>query len=391
MKSEYDVVVIGAGPAGSIAARTTAQAGLSTLLLEKRQEIGSPVRCGEAVGRETTEKFIPLDPKWIAAEVDTYSLVNPQGDCVVLPPLEKTLVLERKIFDRELAHSAANAGAEVIVKARATDLIKDGRGVEGVKFMVRGQPHEVHAKIVIGADGTESQSPRWAGLKSIPQLKDYYTAAQYLMTDIDVNPRVCQYHIGWSIAPGGYCWVFPKGSGQANIGLVMWVDPKEKRTAIDYLNEFAAARWPHSSILAQVVGGIPITDVLPQMVTDGYMAIGDAAHQSDPLTAGGITNGMHGGLFAAEVAIEAIETGDTSAKFLKKYEQRWDAEFGKLYRRLHRIRHSLLGVPEEKMSAMIQAASQMDVQKMSLKDIFLIVLKSYPKLVLDVMPYFLGQ
>jgi digeranylgeranylglycerophospholipid reductase len=391
MKSEYDVVVIGAGPAGSIAARTTAQAGLSTLLLEKRQEIGSPVRCGEAVGRETTEKFIPLDPKWIAAEVDTYSLVNPQGDCVVLPPLEKTLVLERKIFDRELAHSAANAGAEVIVKARATDLIKDGRGVEGVKLMVRGQPHEVHAKIVIGADGTESQSPRWAGLKSIPQLKDYYTAAQYLMTDIDVNPRVCQYHIGWSIAPGGYCWVFPKGSGQANIGLVMWVDPKEKRTAIDYLNEFAAARWPHSSILAQVVGGIPITDVLPQMVTDGYMAIGDAAHQSDPLTAGGITNGMHGGLFAAEVAIEAIETGDTSAKFLKKYEQRWDAEFGKLYRRLHRIRHSLLGVPEEKMSAMIQAASQMDVQKMSLKDIFLIVLKSYPKLVLDVMPYFLGQ
>ena len=70
MKKVYDVVVIGAGPAGSIAARTTAQAGLSMLLLEKRQEIGSPVRCGEAVGRETVEKFIPLDPKWIAAEID---------------------------------------------------------------------------------------------------------------------------------------------------------------------------------------------------------------------------------------------------------------------------------------------------------------------------------
>src|SRR5512135_2800905 len=131
VKTDYDVVVIGAGPAGSIAARTTAQAGLSTLLLEKRQEIGSPVRCGEAVGRETVEKFIPLDSRWIAAEIDTFSVSNPQGDTVVMPPVEHTLVLERKIFDRELAFSAAQAGAEVIVKARATGLIKNERRVEG--------------------------------------------------------------------------------------------------------------------------------------------------------------------------------------------------------------------------------------------------------------------
>lgn len=391
MKSDYDVVVIGAGPAGSIAARTTAQAGLSTLLLEKRQEIGSPVRCGEAVGKETIEKFIPLDPKWIAAEIETFSLTNPQGDCVVLPPLEHTLVLERKIFDRELAHSAAKAGAEVMVKARVTDLIKTDRSIEGARINVQGQQHEVRAKIVIGADGTESQSPRWAGLKSIPQLKDYYTAAQYLMTDIDIDPRICQYHLGWSLAPGGYTWVFPKGDKQANVGLVMWVDPKEKHTAIDYLNEFVAARFPHSSILSQVVGGIPITNVLPRMVTDGYMAVGDAAHQSDPMTAGGITNGMHGGLFAAEVAIEAIEKGDTSAKFLKKYEDKWDVEFGKLYRRLYRIRHAMLKIPEEKISRMIHAASQLDVRQMSLKDILLIVMRSHPQMLLEVAPYFLGQ
>lgn len=391
MKPEYDVVVIGAGPAGSIAARTIAQAGLSTLLLEKRQEIGSPVRCAEAVGKETIEKFIPLDPKWIAAEIETFSLTNPHGDCVVLPPLEHTLVLERKIFDRELAHSAAKASAEVMVKARVIDLIKSDRGIEGVRVNVQGRPHEVRSKIVIGADGTESQSPRWAGLKSIPQLKDYYTAAQYLLTDIDIDPRICQYHLGWSLAPGGYAWVFPKGDRQANVGLVIWVDPKEKHTALDYLNEFVTVRFPHSSILSQVVGGIPITNVLPRMVTDGYMAVGDAAHQSDPFTAGGITNGMHGGLFAAEVAIEAIKRGDTSAKFLKKYEDRWEAEFGKLYRRLYRIRHALLKVPEEKVSKMIHDASKLDAQKMSLKDIFMIVMKSHPQMLLEVAPYFLGQ
>jgi len=391
MKDRYDVVVIGAGPAGSIAARTTAQAGLETLLIEKRQEIGSPVRCGEAVGRDTTEKFIPLDSKWIAAEIDCFSIYNAQGDCVVMPPLERTLVVERKIFDRELAHSAAKAGAEVVVKARATGLCKNDGGVEGVRMVVQGEPREVRARVVIGADGTESQTPRWAGLKSIPQLKNYYTAAQYLMTDIDVNPRICQYHIGWAIAPGGYCWVFPKGDKQANVGLVMWVDPKETKTAIAYLNEFVAARFPGRSILAQVVGGIPITNVLPEMVADGYMAVGDAAHQSDPLTAGGISNGMCGGMFAAQAAAEGIKKGDVSKKFLKKYEQMWDAEFGKLYRRLLRIRHAILSVPDDRLGKIIAEASKLDAATMSLKDVAMIMLKSHPKLLLEVVPYFLGQ
>jgi digeranylgeranylglycerophospholipid reductase len=391
MRPDYDVVVIGAGPAGSIAARTAAQAGLSTLLIEKRQEIGSPVRCGEAAGRDTLEKFIALDPKWIAAEVDCYSLSNPQGDCVVMPPLEKTLVLERKIFDRELAHSAAKAGAEVVVKTRATGLMRNGDGVTGVKMVAQGEPREVHARVVIAADGTESQSARWAGLKSIPQLKDYYSAAQYLVAGVDMNPRICQYHIGWSIAPGGYCWLFPKGDRQANIGIVMWVDPKETKPAIRYLDEFIAARFPGKSILSQVVGGIPITNVIPEMVADGFMVVGDAAHQSDPLTAGGITNSMQGGQFAAEVAVEAIKSGDTSAKFLKKYEQLWDVEYGKLYRRLYRIRHALLKVPEDKVSRMIADASRLDSQKMSVRDIFTIVLKTHPQLLLEVAPYFLGQ
>ena len=391
MKDTYDVVVIGAGPAGSIAARTTAQAGLSTLLIEKRQEIGSPVRCGEAAGRPSVEAFLPVDPKWVCADVHVYSVYNAQGDCVTVPPEEDTIILERKIFDREVAHAAARAGAEVMVKARATGLLRDGRAIAGVKMVVQGEPREVQAKIVIGADGTESQTPRWAGLKSIPPLKNYYAAAQYLMTDIDCDPHTCQYHVGWSIAPGGYCWVFPKGGRQANIGIVVWVDPKQTRSAVQYLNDFTAMRFPGKSILSQVVGGIPVTDVLPDMVTDGYLCVGDAAHQSDPLTAGGITNSMCGGLFAAETAAEAIKAGDVSARRLKPYERRWDAEFGQTYRRLFRIRQAVLKVPEAKLSKMIADASRLDVSKMSLKDIVGIVLRSHPLLLLEIGPYFLRQ
>jgi digeranylgeranylglycerophospholipid reductase len=391
IRDYYDVVVIGAGPAGSIAARTCAQAGLRVLLAEKRQEIGSPVRCAEAVGKDTVAEFIPLDPQWIAAEAGHFSLTNSWGHTIHFPPLETTLVLERKIFDRELAHSAAKAGAAVIVKARAAGFIRNDVGIEGVKLVVQGQPHEVRCRIVIGADGTEAQSTRWAGLKSNPQLKDYYSAAQYLLTNVNVDQAVCQYHLGWSLAPAGYAWVFPKGNNTANVGLVIAVDPKQTRSAMDCLNAFVARYFSSSSILSQVVGGIPITNVLPEMTVDGYLAVGDAAHQSDPLTAGGITNGMYGGLLAAQTAIEALHSGDTSRKFLKRYEKAWDDKFGADYRRLYRLRHAVFKIPEEKLNAMIEQVSQLDAKEMNLTHMFKIFLKEYPLLVVDALPLLLGK
>jgi digeranylgeranylglycerophospholipid reductase len=391
MKTEYDVVVIGAGPAGSVAAQTCAQAGLRVLLAEKRQEIGSPVRCAEAVGKETVAEFISLDAKWIAAEVDHFSLTSSWSNTIHFPPLETTLVLERKIFDRELAHAAAKTGVDVVVKARAAGFIKNGTGLEGVNLIVQGVPHEVHCKIVIGADGTEAQSTRWAGLKSVPQLKDYYSAAQYLLTNVNIDQTVCQYHLGWSQAPAGYLWVFPKGNNTANVGLVIAVDPKQTRSAMDFLNGFVAKNFPQSSILSQVVGGIPISNVLPEMTADGYLAVGDAAHQSDPLTAGGITNGMYGGLFAAQVAVEALQQGDTSRKFLKKYEKLWDDKFGADYRRLYRLRHSIFKIPEEKLNTMIQQVSRLDAKDMTLTQVFKIFLKEQPLMIVDVLPLLLGK
>jgi digeranylgeranylglycerophospholipid reductase len=389
MKGAYDVVVIGAGPAGSIAARTTAQAGLTTLLLEKRQEIGSPVRCAEAVGRDTVERFIPLDARWIAAEIETFSVTNSIGECAVLPTMEKTLVLERKIFDRELAHSAAKAGADVVVKTRATGLVRNVDGTWRVKMVVQGEPREVSARIVIGADGTESQSARWAGLKTVPALKNFYSAAQYLLTGVDVDPHICQYHIGWSMAPEGYCWVFPKGDQTANVGLVIGVSPDATRTAMDYLNAFVAAHFPGRPILAQVVGGIPISNVLRHMVADGFMVVGDAAHQSDPLTGGGITNGMHGGMFAGQTAIAAIRKDDTTAGFLSQYDRAWDAEFGAMYRQLYRIRQAILKLPQAKFDDIIAQTAKFDIRHLSLVDVLKIAIKAHPQLLVEALPYFL--
>ena len=176
LSDEYDVIVIGAGPGGSIAARTAAE-DCDVLLIEKRQEIGAPVRCGEAV---LTSAFLDLakpEKNWISSYVRGYRIFAPDGTSLEVSAeslgIEGDLayILERKICDRELAKNAARAGADVAVRTRATGLLMEGGAVRGVKINRLGENFEVRSKVVIGADGIESQVGRWAGIDTVTQAE----------------------------------------------------------------------------------------------------------------------------------------------------------------------------------------------------------------------------
>ena len=190
MSRSVDILVIGGGPGGSVAARRCAEAGLRVLMIEKRQEIGAPVRCGEAIGAEGTRPHIELDPKWIDARISRFAFCSAEGAQTVLPS-ELTLIVNRKVFDLELARLAARAGAEVRARTQAEGLLTDAQGnVCGARIRSLGQPEDARARIVIAADGTESQTARWAGLKTVPALADLYVGLQY---------GVCAPPGGWTL------------------------------------------------------------------------------------------------------------------------------------------------------------------------------------------------
>ena len=123
-----DVIIVGAGPGGSMAAKTAAEAGLDVVLLEKRQEIGDPVRCAEGVSKRALCQMVKPEPEWIASEVKGARIYAPDGRSIVMSEdksgSEVGYVLERKVFDRGLAMQAARAGAKVMVKTRALGLLK---------------------------------------------------------------------------------------------------------------------------------------------------------------------------------------------------------------------------------------------------------------------------
>ncbi len=327
MKKEYDIIVVGAGPAGSIAARFAAEQGVSVLMMEKDRDVGYPVRCGEAISKKGVENFIEPDEKWITAHITKFSLNAPDGNETLIEFDDSGYVLERRIFDYELAKTAANAGAEILTRAYVNGLIIENDKVAGVKYEFRGEQKEIKSKIVIGADGVESRVGRWAGIKTYIDFRDMECCTQITASNIPVDQNTLYFYFGHDYAPGGYFWIFPKGKNIANIGLGVSGMVGKKRSALSFLNDFMEKKYPEAPILTTIAGGVPSTLTLDKISSPGILLAGDAARQVNPLSGGGISSGMIGGSIAGRIAGEAVKMNKPEHIF--KYDKEWHDRVGK--------------------------------------------------------------
>lgn len=387
MSLSCDVVVVGAGPGGAMAAKAAAEAGLKVVMLEKRQEIGDPVRCAEGVSKRVLEDMIKPEPQWIAAEVKGARIYAPDGTSIVMSEdkggNEVGYVLERKVFDRGLAMDAARAGVKVMVKTRALGLLREEGKVAGVSAMRIGEPLKIEAPLVIGADGVESKVGRWAGIDTALKLRDIETCAQFLVFDQSIDDQYCEFFLGNEIAPAGYVWSFPKGDKLANVGLGILGSKSHPGDATRLLQEFMKKRFPNGKVVEMVVGGDPCSGPIDSTTEDGVMLVGDAARQTDPLTGGGILNAMQAGIIAGEVAAKALAAGDVSRAGLKEYEDRWRETIGRHIARSFEYKEFFVKLTDSDLNQLIGSLKKEDISKMDLRAMLRVLFRLNPKLLWD--------
>ena len=307
---EYDVVVVGAGPAGSAAARLCAEQGLSTCLIEEHGTIGYPVQCAGLLSNAAFREC-RVSRRSVLHEVSGARIITAQGSELEFDDgRTRALVVDRAALDREMAMRAAGAGAELRPKTAFY-----GRKGRAIRTRGANGKGEISFRVLIAADGPRSPVARSLGM---PRPSIFLSGLQAEISR-DMDSRHVELYPDAS--PEFFGWIIPIGRRRARIGLAGTQDIPERFRAF-------CRGVSGGSVLHLVSGTVPL-GVMGKTYGHDTLFIGDAAGFPKPTSGGGVYTGVRSAAHAAAVAGEACRENDTSDAVLRKYEQRWKADFGR--------------------------------------------------------------
>lgn len=366
MPKEHEVIVVGAGPAGAITATMLAQNGHDVLLLD-RQSFPRDKTCGDAVPavaidilyeQGMQEKVETAVSRGEFYPLEKMRLVSPKG-YELIAPLERSgigansYVAPRFYFDTLIQQHAVTSGAEFCQAQVEEPILENGR-VVGVNARLNGTLETLRAKVVVGADGVTSAIARKLRPKTTQHTDQHRAVALRAYIDgIMEFPHEVEFYLYKNILPG-YAWIFPTGTGQANIGLGMRLDHfrKTPRKLKDLLTEFL--NMP--AIKKRLEQGGKLRNIATWQlnfgsqkhlhhVYNGAVLVGDAAGFINPLTGGGIYNSLVSGKLAAQTIHTALQSNDTSQMALQNYETQCHASLWENMKRSYRVQSMLVRFP----------------------------------------------
>lgn len=327
---EYDVIVVGAGPAGGNCSRELSQMERSVLLLERSEIIGIPNFSTGGTPNETMEVFnLPkkvTDSPWSSV---LFASKNERAEYVFSKRMG--YVLNYKLLKQFLAKEAKKKGCEIVTGAIANDVILKNDFVCGVKFSHEGEKKEVFAKIVVDATGGRAMFSQKLGLIKFNPSENLVLGVEHHMNGIQFERKErMDFYLGPGYIPYGYAWIFPMGQDSAKVGVGILKPTNEKIDLMKYLKRFAKTN-PQTKVAVVKdthAGSLFANGGIKNHVLNGFIAIGDAACQINPIAGEGIRHALYSGRFAAESINSALESGVTGKKNLSSYNEMWKKYVG---------------------------------------------------------------
>jgi geranylgeranyl reductase family protein len=314
-----EAVVVGAGPAGLIAARELAGRGFEVKVFEEHPVIGEPNHCAGILSVEGLKRLgVPPLEDCIQYEIKGGTIFSPSGtDIRITSARTRAYVVDRALLDWFLAEMALDKGAEIETGHRIKELsMRDGKVVG-----VRGDA-DVRSEIVLDAEGASGALARKIGL---PRPEEGILAGVNLdMPNLEMEQGMVEVWLGEDLAPGLFAWAVPTGEVGARCGLAT-----RRGDAFELVKGFIERRFGVKDCADPVRWPVLTSGPVEKTYTDGLLLMGDVAGQVKPTTGGGVVLGGMCAMMAAEVAAEAIEVGDTSASFLRRYEEKWRGVLGR--------------------------------------------------------------
>jgi len=344
MNKTYDIIIVGAGPAGTTAAHYASKNGLKVLMLDKdvfpRDKICGDALSGKSIGILRDMNLLEEVQDLPGAFIQSIVFSSPNHDQfridlrnTSLKNIPKGFVIRRQIFDNFLFQKIKATDVEIRENFSVTDVLQTDGFVTGVRGKDRktGEIVEFSSKLLFGADGYNSIVSRKMDIYEhdpdhwVVALRCYYKNVGGLTDQIEL-------HYVDEVIPG-YFWIFPIEEGYANIGIGM-LHSIIKRKDIDLKKALENAinsptfrdRFVDAEPQEKPIGwNLPVGSKRRKSYGNGFLLLGDAAGLIDPFTGEGIGNAMYSGKFAIETAVEALNQNDYSADFLSQYEDNlWD-------------------------------------------------------------------
>ena len=356
---DFDVAVIGAGPAGSVSAREIAAAGHKVLLLEEHNVVGQPVHCSGLITPRTLDAA-GLGDDIVLNTIKGALVYTPEGNKIIVGgDRVHAFVIDRARMDEKLAQQAQEAGAVLALESRLVDM---QRTDDGVRLRVhRGSDkaeQQIDVKLVIGADGSHSAVAKAMGAGSVQET---IVAVGGEVAMQSLNDDMVEVYVQPDLAPGWFGWTIPLGADVSRIGIGSDERGRNPRRLLEGLMK----RHEHlrDSTVLRLQGGVIPVAPLRQIAEPRAMLVGDAAGQVKPTSGGGIHTSILSAKICAEVAVGTLEHGEIGEQAAERYRTKWMQTVGLELYRGRLLRHMLAQLTPGETEHLLQLFTLKEVRE----------------------------